>query len=679
MEKSISYTARDFNSIKKELIDFSKKYYPELAEDFNDASVGSWFIDLVSAVGDELNYYIDRCYQENTIDSANLKSTLYNIAKSNGIKIQGPKASMCEVTISCILPAGYDGDMSQPNWHYAPVLKMGSRVGNASHQFELIENVNFAEQFNSEGVSNRTFIPRRTERGIDAYVVRKTTVVSGSVTKVYKRAMTIQDVEPFMEVVLPEKDILNVESIIFKQSSDFKYSPEMYEYFINDEEFMLQNESIKTYRYFEVDSLSEQYRFAPETRYAENGGVSYVADEYNPNVFVDYTESVESGETSQRTSRFFKGMWKPITQKFITEMTENGYTKIIFGPATSANDVPSGMTSYGEWQMSKIINNDMLGVLPKVGWTMFVLYRTGGGVSSNLAPGSINMLLTSSVDFVDPEATDATLKNRISSNIQVTNNSPSIAGKDAPSVDEIRFMTKYAVAEQKRCVTIKDYKARVMAIPPKYGCPYRCNAVEDNNKIRLSSLFVDGNGKLTDEIPQIVADNMVEYISQYKMLTDYIEIVSGKIYNVGFVVDVFIDKTYVVSDVIKSIINKVSSYMNVDTKDMGEDIFIGDLEKELNLLDGVVSLIDLKVYNLYSVDDNKYSKSVSPLPRYVDYSIMNCTDTNSVDTFPNIKDDDTQSFRIDLDKIDSVLFSNYDSMFEIKNPKNDVCVRYKLR
>ena len=29
MEKKIRYTARDFEAVKKELIDFSKKYYPE--------------------------------------------------------------------------------------------------------------------------------------------------------------------------------------------------------------------------------------------------------------------------------------------------------------------------------------------------------------------------------------------------------------------------------------------------------------------------------------------------------------------------------------------------------------------------------------------------------------------------------------------------------------------------
>ena len=44
MNRKINYLARDFNSIKEELIKYSKQYYPELADDFEDSSIGSWFI-----------------------------------------------------------------------------------------------------------------------------------------------------------------------------------------------------------------------------------------------------------------------------------------------------------------------------------------------------------------------------------------------------------------------------------------------------------------------------------------------------------------------------------------------------------------------------------------------------------------------------------------------------------
>ena len=129
-QKKINYLARTFDDYKSELIKFSNQYYPNMSDTYNDSSVGAWFIDLVSAVGDNLSYSIDRAYQENNINSATMKSTVLNIARSNGLKIPGAKASMCEVALSCVLPAGNSdtGDISQPNWKYAPIVKRSTIV-----------------------------------------------------------------------------------------------------------------------------------------------------------------------------------------------------------------------------------------------------------------------------------------------------------------------------------------------------------------------------------------------------------------------------------------------------------------------------------------------------------------------------------------------------------------------
>ena len=165
MNKGINYLSRDFEAIKGELIKFSNQYYPELADDFNDSSVGAWFIDLVSAVGDDLNYHIDRMYQETNIDSANLRSTVLNMARSNGLKVPGKKSSMCEVEISCVLPTNPDGNIGQPDWNYAPIIQRTSLFSAGNYHYQLTEDVTFAEQFNSEGYSNRKIEPSRDSNG----------------------------------------------------------------------------------------------------------------------------------------------------------------------------------------------------------------------------------------------------------------------------------------------------------------------------------------------------------------------------------------------------------------------------------------------------------------------------------------------------------------------------------
>ena len=672
MEKGINYLARDFNGIKSELIGFSKKYYPSISDSFNDSSIGAWFLDLVSAVGDDLNYYIDRCYQENNINSANQKSSLLNIARMNGVKVPGPKASVCEVRLSCVLPI--DGtNISLPNWEYAPLVKRGSVVGSGSYRFELSEDVNFGEQFNSDGISNRTFEPKRNTNGvITGYTVSKSVMAVGGESRIYKKVMIDSEVEPFMEVVLPELNVLGVESIIFKETSNYDGSPQTFEFFIDEEEFMLTNESVTTYRYFEVDSLSDQYRFGTETQYASgNDGLVYVADEYKPQKYVDYTET--SGE-SKRTTRYLKGVWRPITQKFMTEYTDNGFLKIIFGGATTTSIVGGrGETPYGEYITSKIINNDMLGVLPRVGWTMFVYYRVNSGQNTNLGVDSLTSVINANMVFPNVNATDNSVKSSISKSLSVRNTSPAVMGKDAPSAAELRYLIKYATNSSNRCVTIKDYKAKIMSIPYKFGCPFRCNVMEENNKVVVSTLGITSDGKLDTALPQTMVDNLKEYLSHYKSITDFVEIGSGKIYHLGFEVDVFIDKNYTTADVIASIINKISTYMDINAHDMGEDIFIGDLEKELNDIDGVISLIELRVYNIHN---GMYSRDVIPMPKYT----VPTTTCGVVESVPFVAQaDGSESFRMALNETDNVIYSDFNSMFEILNPRQDIQIRAKIK
>ena len=671
-QKKINYLARTFSDYRAELINFSNKYYPELADDFNDSSVGAWFIDLVSSVSDNLSYHIDRMYQETNPNTAMLKSSVLNSARSNGFKVPGAKASMCEVKLSCNLPVD-PKDISSPDWDYAPILRRTSTVAAGNYNFHLTEDVDFAEQFNSEAFSNRTFTPNRNSNGsITSYTVSKTTIVINGTTRVFKKVLTSTDVKPFMEIVLPDTNVMNVESIIFKESADFSQDPDIQEYYYDEEQYKTDENAAMTYRYFEVDSLADQWRFGSESNFDNN----VIRDTFNPEVYEDYTETETFGDTnSSRTSRYYKGKWKPITQKFITEYTDNGYMKVIFGSGVDYMEVPTGSTKYGEYRASKIINNDMLGVLPKQGWTMYILYEVGGGAETNLGAGAINSISFMNAQFhSDGTELLSRMKGQILNSMSVTNLTPSVAGKDAPSVDEIKYLAKYNASSQERCVTLKDYKTRLMMMPPKYGAPYRSAVIEDNNKISMSLLGLNSLGKLDKSLPEALVNNILEYMSHYRSINDYIEVKSGRIYNIGFSVDVFIDKSYNSANVVSNIINKIKDYMDVEKHDMGEDIFIGDLEKEITLIDGVLSLISLRVYNIYSQNSGNYSTDKAPYPMLNEQT--DCKTTN-LPVF-NVSDG-SQSYPIDLDAIDRVLYSDYNSMFEILNPTNDIQIRVKLK
>ncbi len=713
-EKHINYLSRDYESIKEELIKFSQQYYPELSDDFvNDSLVGNWFIDLIAAASDDLSYAIDRTSQETNINSATLKSTVLNLARTNGLKVPGKKASMCEVQLSCKLPVS-NNNISLPNWDYAPIVQRTSVVAAGNYTFELSEDVNFAEQFNSDGYSNRTFVPVRDSNGnISAYTVTKSTLAFNGQTKVYKKVLYPNDIKPFMEIVLPEENVMNVESIIFKETSDYSISPKLSEYFVDEEMFKVGKDAVMTYRYFETDSLADIYRYGTSSKNikdfvvanlydcesyvdeTENGYLWYVSGKTDcqediieelPSAATRYFEAVERAESSGltacdvhpisspaenvRTTRFYKGQLKPLKQKFITEFTDNGYLKIIFGAGNSYSNIPDSATSYAKYRASKILNNDMLGVLPKEGWTMFVLYRIGGGASTNLAVDSVNQIALANVDWSNnPNAKNGKMRGDVISSLSVTNASPAIGGKDAPSVEEIKALMKYNTSSQNRAVTVKDYKAKLALMPPKYGCPFRCGVSEYNNKILMSFLGLDVNGNLDSKVPSVLAENVKEYMKQYKHLGDYIEMRSGRIYNIGVSVDVFIDKNYNVADVVPNVIDAVYDYFDVNKHDVGDEIFVGDLMKMVNMVDGVMGVIELRIYSLRN---GYYSSDECPLPTKSDMP-SSCISSDRVE----FKTSHGDGVEIDLQAIDNTLTNDFDSMFEIKDKSSDIQIRVK--
>ena len=377
-EKSISYLNRNFTDYRNALIEFSKKYYPQYSVDFNDASVGSWLIDINADVADNLSYHIDRVFQETNIDSANELSSLYALARSNGFKVPGPKGAMAEVEISCVLPIGNAGGETDPDWSYAPIIRRGTKFNAGSQVFELLEDVDFTQQFDEDAYSDKTITPKLDSNGIiTAYTVNKLAVVVAGETKIFKKTVSSEDIVPFMEVVLPEEKIMNVESIVMLDGTNI-YSNPTYGQFYSYEEDICGNDGKGGIRFFEVQSLAQQHRWDVKV---------------NANLPIKETY-IYSGETIP-SYQVTRGEWKPINYKFITEYTDKGYLKVIFGSGIDSGcdevDI-SDASEFSKYLITRTIKNNNLGYLPKPGTTLFILYRVGGGKSSNVAKGAINTI-----------------------------------------------------------------------------------------------------------------------------------------------------------------------------------------------------------------------------------------------------------------------------------------------
>lgn len=663
-ENRIQYSKRNYDEVRNSLVEVTKRYYANIFNSLNDASIGQWMIDLNSDIFDSLMYAIDRSYQETSIDSANSRASLLNIARSLGVKIPGPKSALVEVELSCILPLNTsdvpesDNNQAVADESYAPFIKRGSLFSDGRNTFELLEDVNFKDQFDSNGMSNRQIIPRRNSNGeIVSYKYKKLATATAGQSKIYKRFITDSDIEPFFTITLQDNNILGVESIILKQGRTLSSNPATAEFFVDRESYE-DKEGKPVQRFFEVDNLVDQYRFGYEEQEVSSADGKYTY--YSP--VWDVTDAIELEDKTLEPIRVAaRGKWKRLKNKFVTEYTDNGYLNITFGSGlcNSYGSIPDSAAEYTQYRMSRMEANDYLGVLPEPNTTMYILYRTGGGEISNIGANTLTNILslTVSIDGNCNDANDARKKAAVRNSIEVTNPSQSYGGKDAPTNEEIKFMTKYIAAAQNRCVTLSDYYARLMEMPAKYGLPFRVGVVEENNKVVIYSLGLDWEGRLTSRLSERVAENMKQYLSNYRMINDFVEIRSGRIINIAFEIDIYVEKSYDKSEVSKRIIELVRDYMDVRKHQMGEDIFIGDLEKEISKLDGVQNLIELRCYN--KVGDGYSDTQISQ------QLVTNTDNTNSSD-------------EIDLRESDKTLFSEAGSLFEVKYP-NDIQIRIKSR
>lgn len=661
-DKKISYLSRNFDDYKQSLIEFVKKYYPQIANNFNDASIGSWLIEIVAAVADNLSFHLDKTFNETQIDSATEASSIYSIARNSGFKIPGPRPSVAEETFSCVVPV-YNHDTTNdpslygmPNTSLMPLIKRGTKVYSGSQYFEVMEDIDFSEQFNSDGYSDRTLYANADANGnISSYTIKKKSLVVGGQSKIYTQLLNESDITPFMEILLPDKNVLSIESVLIKEGTHFESNPNMSEFTMQNEYAMINQQEM--WRYFEVNSLSEQYRWGDDNKVSgttvqgESVVYTYGFNDLKKNAVIPTCTAV-------------KGEWIPITQKFITEYTDNGYIKLIFGcgeQAGATRDYYCNMSDLSKYQVSRMIRNNFLGKLPKGGTTLYVLYRVGGGSESNVAANTITSFANLDVDF--PTCYDsnnvANILGKIKKSITCTNELPSVSGKDAPNIDEIRSMIKYHNAAQERCITVKDYEERLLLMPSRYGTPFRVSVVEENNKVMIYLLGIDNNGHLSDKIPVVMAKNIENYLSKYRSINDFIEIKNGRIINISIEMDLFVDKNYKVENVLLDVTNTIKEYMSVNKHQLGSDIYIGDIERVVGNVRGVLNVIDTRIFNEFG---KEYSDTITT------QAIIEDTETTRMN-----------SYEFDLIANQYMLNGETDEMFEIKYPERDIRIKVMQR
>jgi hypothetical protein len=574
-----------------------------LVKNTNDASIFSVLLDLNAAVADNLHFHIDRVWQETMLDFAQQRQSLFHIAKTYGIKIPGnrPSVSLCDFSVNVPVRGDKEDD------RYLGILKSGAQVSGGGQIFETLEDIDFSDPFNSRGEPNRLKIPNfDTNNKLISYTITKREPVVNGVTRIYRRVISELDQKPFLKIYLPEQDILGVTSVIHKEGTSFGANPTSSEF------------SSATNKWYEVKSLIQNKVFIPDPTAASD------------------------------TNNFKAGTYLDVNNKFITEYTPEGYFSLTFGSGTvnPLDNLDNYMNGSLKVNLASYLNNMSLGSVPKANTTIFVKYRIGGGKDSNLG---VNVI--TSVDDVDFEVSgpNENFNSQVQLSLRVTNVTPAVGGSDQPTIEELRNMIAYNFSTQNRAVTLNDYKSLIETMPSTFGAPAKVNVMEEDNKVKIKLLSYDDKGNLTDTVSNTLKNNILSYLSEYRMINDYIDITSGQVIDLGLEIDLIVDKNEKTSDILKSTIENTISFFAIEKRKMGDPLFVGDLMREIGEVAGVVNIVDIRVYNKIGGD---YSSS---------------------EVSQSYKDNTTK----EIQQTDMTVFMKSNQIFQIRFPNVDIKVRTK--
>ena len=601
--KKISYTTRDFQSIRTELINFTRTYYPELIDNFNDASVFSALLDLNAAVSDNLQFNIDRSIQETVLQYAQQRSSIFNIARTYGLKIPGQRPSVALVDFSITVPAFGDKE----DLRYCGILRRGSQVNGAGQVFETVYDIDFASAINAEGVPNRLKIPNfdSNNKLLNYTIVKRETVVNG-ITKVFKRVITPNDVRPFFELFLPEKNVLGITSVLLKDGTQYSNVPSAQEFLGLDN------------RWYEVKALIDDRVFVEDpTKVSDSPGIKV-------------------------------GRYIQTSDKFITEFTPEGFLKMTFGGGTQSADEQLREFARNGYKLDlyKYSNNFALGSTLKSNSTLFIQYRIGGGTGSNLGVNVISQIGNVSFFVNGPSES---LNTSVINSLSCTNVTAAIGGAAAPTTEEVRNLVAFNFAAQNRAVTVNDYDSIIRTMPSQFGAPAKVAITEENNKIIIKMLSYDESGKLTELTSNTLKNNVANYLSNYRMINDYISIQSANVIDLGINIDVVLDNSQNQGAVISQIINLITEYFNPGNRQMGQNVYISEIRRIVQSENGVISVADIQVFNKVG---GQYSSS---------------------QTSQRYSNEETKQIEL----IDDTIFAEPSQTYQLRFPSKDVNVRVK--
>jgi hypothetical protein len=564
--RNIKYLNKSFSEYRASLIDYTKTYYPTTYNDFSPTSPGMMFIEMAAYVGDVLSFYLDNQVQENYLQFARQSNNLFELAYMFGYKPNVTGVALVDIDFYQKVPAKISAGSYIPDFDYALYVAENSTVTNASNVSFLVQDpVDFTVSssgdpttitiFEVAGGNPQSFLLKKTRKAISA-TINTTTFSFSSPIK-------------FNTIEISANNLIGILDCVDSEGNNW----------------------------YEVDHLGQEMIY-------DNIKNTNIND---PNLS-------QGGSDAPYLLKL-----KKVQYRFTTRLRNSTTLQIQFGSGTvsdsdeviipNPDNVGIGLpfeqdkltTAYSP---SNFLYTKTYGIAPSNTILTF-RYLVGGGVTANVNSNTLTTL-KGNINFLNPNIPNPTTANNIFTSLVATNPLAASGGGDGDSIEEIRQNSSANFASQQRNVTQDDYLVRALSMPSKYGEISKAyieptKAVnlfpgETPGILDLYILTYDINKKLT-QASLALKQNLVTYLSQYRMINDAVNIKDAFIINIGINFDIIVLPNYNSNQVLTKCITALQTYFAIENWQINQPIIFRDIYVLLDKIEGVQTVKSVEILN----------------------------------------------------------------------------------
>jgi len=587
VKKDVSYINKDFGQFRKNLIDFTKQYFPTTYTDFSTESPGMIFIEMASYVGDVLSYYADNNLKESLLEQASERGNVFDLARSLGYTPKNAIPAYTVLDVYQLLPATGSGAATAPDYTYALSIQPGMRVRqqNGPASFRSIDSVDFTFSSSIDPTTVTVYESDPSTKLPTYYLLKKQVkAVSGEVKT---STFTFGSPVAYDKIVLPDINVIDIISITESDGD----------------------------AWYQVPYLAQDTIFESVPNLAEN----------DPDLAV-YRASSPSLLKLKKTAK-----------RFITRLRSDNKLEIQFGAGVSDNNdeeiipnpdnVGNGLAAFRmpidvDIDPSNFLYTRTYGQAP-ANTTLTVTYTIGNGISDNVPANVLTNLNFIEFDDDVNSNNNRNVVNFVKSTVTINNSEPATGAKTADSLQDIKNAALANFATQNRLVTRDDYIIRSYSMPSKFGSVSKAYIVPDDqiaqsdyqgtripNPLAMNMYVLGYNeNKQLVALNDAVKTNLKNYLDQYRILTDAINIKDAFIINIGLKFEIIVLSNYNSNEVLLKCIEQVKSHFDIDRWQINQPIIKSDVTNVIANVPGVQSVVNVEFSNLYDSTLN-YSGNV---------------------------------------------------------------------